>query len=340
MTEHFLLSDGRRAELYTLTDESGCRAVIGDLGGVIHRLEVPDRAGRMTDVVLGFADPADYERNPPYFGALIGRVANRIAGAAFELDGRTHRLIANGNGNSLHGGDGFSHRRWQMVEYTGDELELALTSPDGDAGYPGEVAVSARYRLRSGALTLELTGRATAPTLLSMTNHAYFNLNGEADFTLDDQELRLFADCRQEVDAALLPTGTLIELAGTAYDLRKYRSFAAIFAAVGKGLDDAFVDRAHPAGVVRKIAAARSRRTGITLEVSGSAPAVQVYTANFLDCPLPGKGGRPYPRRSAFCLESQMPNGAADHPALPSIRLDPGQVYRQTIVYAFGVDRD
>lgn len=338
MSHFFSLPDGREAELYRL-EANDFAVEISNFGGIVHRILTPDRDGKATDVVLGYGNPADYLVNAPHFGAMIGRVTNRIAGARFTLDGVDYNLIPNDRGNSLHGGAGFSHRLWDVVRHTDTELELRLLSPDGDAGYPGEVKISTVYRIDTDRrLTLETRAVTDRPTVIAITNHLYFNLNGEDAGSLDDQELKVFADCRQEGDSMLLPTGKLLELAGTPFDLASFRSFQAVFEAIGRSLDDSFVNRKHQSGVFAPNAAVRSLRTGITLEADSTEPAVQVYTAGGLgDGGEIAKNGRPHAKKSGFCLECQTLNGAVHYPDFPSIRLEPGQEYRQKTVYAFGL---
>ncbi len=333
----FALPDGREASLYTLKNANGMTAEISDFGGAVHRLLVPGRDGKKRDVVLGFADPAQYLVNNPHFGVMVGRVANRISGGRFSLDGVEYKLVANEAFNTLHGGDGYHKRLWNVTASGKDYLQLSLVSPDGDAGFPGELRIEVRYALtENNALSIEMRAVTNAPTVVGMTHHSYFNLAGEAAGSLLDQEIAVYANCRQEVDIHLIPTGRTLPTAGTKYDLRKFKPFAELFKKFKHGLDDNYIV-APPDGVMRPVAAAFSADSGIRLDVEASDCAIQLYTGGALNGTDVGKSGKPYGPLSGFCLEPQGWIDAVNRATFPSIRLEPGEAYFRQINYIFSV---
>ncbi len=341
VNKFFKLADGTEAALYSLRNGSGFGADVTDCGGSLVSLFAPDRSGKMVDVLLGYRDPAVYMANPCYFGALIGRYANRIAGGGFTLDGVEYQLERNDSAgpNTLHGGLCYGRRMWRARVVDDATLELCLTSPAGDAGFPGKVEVTVLYHVTE-ANALELSYRATsdAVTVVSMTNHAYFNLNGEASGNCDGHFVRIAADRHTEVDRFLAPTGRNPGVAGTVYDLRSGRSFEEIHRQLPHCFDDNFVLGERAGEFRRDVAVVRSESTGIELRVSTDAPGVQFYMGYFLDGKAMGKSGFGYPQYSAFCLETQLWPDAVHHPDFPSARLAPGEVYTQRTAYAFSVN--
>ena len=336
----FQLPDGRTARLYSLRNSSGFGTDITDFGGAIVRLLTPDRNGKLVDVVLGFAEPADYIENGPFFGALIGRVANRISNGRFTLGGKTYQLELNdSNGkNTLHGGRCYGRRLWEAEVVDDYTLKLTLNSPDGDAGFPGNVKVEVVYHItEDNALSIAYSGTSDAPTVLSLTNHSYFNLNGEGAGECGDHSIMIQAGRRTEVDEFLAPTGRNPEVAGTFYDLRAGKSFAKIHEENPNCFDDNFVLSDEAESFKENAAVAWSDRTGIELACSTTAPGVQFYMGFFLDGTLRGKTESSYPQFSAFCLETQLWPDAVNHPEFPSARLNPGGEYKQYTVYKFGV---
>ena len=304
------------------------------------RLLTPDRNGKLVDVVLGFAEPADYIENGPFFGALIGRVANRISNGRFTLGGKTYQLELNdSNGkNTLHGGRCYGRRLWEAEVVDDYTLKLTLNSPDGDAGFPGNVKVEVVYHItEDNALSIAYSGTSDAPTVLSLTNHSYFNLNGEGAGECGDHSIMIQAGRRTEVDEFLAPTGRNPEVAGTFYDLRAGKSFAKIHEENPNCFDDNFVLSDEAESFKENVAVAWSDRTGIELACSTTAPGVQFYMGFFLDGTLRGKTESSYPQFSAFCLETQLWPDAVNHPEFPSARLNPGGEYKQYTVYKFGV---
>lgn len=338
--EFLMTSPAGDARLFTLSGY-GIIARISDFGGVIRELLVPSADGRMVNVALGYADPSEY-CNPdprgsfPHFGALIGRVGNRICNARFTLDGREVKVFANERGNSLHGGLGYHNRLWDVVSASDTELHLRLISPDGDAGYPGTLTIDAIYRVTADqALEMEMTAVTDAPTVVNLTNHNYFNLAGEETCSIDDQTLRIFGSHCQEVGRDLIPTGKWLDVTGTPLDFRKGQNFREAFAAHPQGFDDNYRLDLPSDGIVRTAAEAYSSRTGIRLEVQGISSCVQLYTSGGLDGSIIGTGGKAYPQFSGFCLEMQEAIDSPNHPEFPSIRLAPGETYRQVIRYRF-----
>lgn len=324
---------GELVEQFTL-ERSGLRARLSSFGATLVSLEVPDARGRRTDVVLGLDALEDYEspRNP-YLGAVVGRCANRIRGARFELDGREHRLSANEGPHHLHGGTrGFDRRAWTGIG--GRHLvEFRLRSADGEEGYPGALAVRAFYGLGPGVLELRLLARPAAPTPCSLTQHSYFNLAGEG--TILDHELRVRASRYVAVDEALIPTGELPSVAGTPFDFREPRRIgeriALLEATPMAGYDVCLVldPGAGPAAVLR------DPRSGRCLTVETDRPGLQLYTGNRLGELAIRAGVRP-PRFGALCLEAQGLPDAVHHPHFPSVIVRPPAGFRSRTVWRFG----
>lgn len=338
--EFFKLADGRTARLYSLRNSFGFGVDVTDFGGAIVRLLTPDRNGKMVDVVLGFANSTDYIENDPFFGALIGRVANRIGGGKFTLDGKCYQLELNDKTgkSTLHGGSCYGRRLWEPEVVDDYTLKLTLVSPDGDAGFPGEVKIQVIYHItEDNSLSISYSGVTDKPTVLSLTNHAYFNLNGEEAGECKDHFITLQADRYTEVDEFLIPTGRNPEVGGTIFDLRNGKSFATIIEENPKGFDNNFVLSDEAGDFKENVAVAWSERTGIELACSTTAPGIQFYMGAFLNGSITGKGGTAYQQFSAFCLETQLWPDAVNHPDFPSARLNPGSEYKQYTVYKFGV---
>ena len=329
---------GAKVRRITLANEAGMSVSLLDYGGIVEELLVPDRRGRLGNVVLTCPTLADYETKSPYFGALVGRYANRIAGAAFTLDGVRHTLPANEGANTLHGGpaDGpapnFSHRVWDIVAATGSALTLRLHSPDGENGFPGDLTVYVTYTLTpDNTLRLDYAARvAGRATVLNLTNHAYFNLAGAG--TVMDHAIAIAADRMLPVDAALIPTGAVVPVAGTPFDLREEVRIGARIGVddaqlrLGGGFDHCFVLADAPRTTPRP--AARVSAEGIVMEVLTTEPAVQFYSGNFL-------GGEPFAWRTGLCLETQHFPDSPNQPAFPSTVLRPGVLFWSRTVYRF-----
>lgn len=333
-------SDGDTVELVTLeTGAIGAR--FASYGATLVALEIPDRRGERADVVLGFDTLAEYEspRNP-HVGGIVGRCANRIAGARFELDGREYRLAANEGRNHLHGGPrGFDRRVWTPTKVDGSTFGARLRSPDGEEGYPGALDVLAAYTLGPRDASLHLLGlqllaRAGAPTVVSLTQHGYFNLAGGG--TILDHELEIPASRYVVVDDELVPTGEIASVEGTPLDFRTPcrigERIDALLATPARGYDLCYLLDAPPLSA--PAARLRDPASGRTLEIRTSQPGLQLYTGNRLDG-LAGKRGRPIPRFGGVCLETQGLPDAIHHASFPSTVLRPGEPYAQTTIWAF-----
>ena len=327
--------DGRLVDVWTLR-AGGYVAQVLTYGGILRSLTVPAPGGSR-DIVLGCETLEDYEKQDKYFGALVGRVANRIGGAAFELNGKSYPLAANSGPNCLHGGvRGFNQAVWQAREVDGS-LVLTHGSPDGAEGFPGTLEVRVTYSLTAdGVLRLDYWAKSDADTLCNLTNHSYFNLLGHDAGTLAGQQVEIFADAITQTDENSTPTGALLPVEGTPFDLRRPRDFLEGLAmdhpqlALGNGYDHNFA--LHTAPVSPLSLAARVSGGGLVLECLTTQPGLQLYTANYLDG-TPGKGGASYGPRSAFCLETQSWPDAIHHASFPSPVLRAGELYRHTTVY-------
>jgi aldose 1-epimerase len=338
-------SEGVAVDIYTLRNANGCEARITNLGGIVVSLKVPDRQGKLGDVVLGFDNAADYAKSP-YFGALIGRYGNRIAKGTFTLDGKTYKLATNDGPNALHGGvKGFDKVVWTATPQNGDEPALALdyVSKDGEEGYPGTLTVKAVYTLtKDNALKLEFTASTSAPTVVNLTHHSYFNLAGQGDIL--GHEVMIAASRFTPVDSTLIPTGELRPVKGTPFDFTTPTTIGARIGQgdeqlkFGKGYDHNWViDK--PAGELGLMARVTEPQSGRVMEVLSTEPGLQFYSGNFLDGTLKGKGGWVYQQRSAFCMEPQHYPDSPNKPAFPSTVLRPGDTYKNTIIYRFSVTK-
>jgi aldose 1-epimerase len=344
------LADGTVVHRYGLANDQGMTVRVLTYGAIVQTIEVPDRRGRPANVVLGFATLDAYVRdNRPYFGAVVGRYANRIANGTFTLDGSTYRLPVNNPPNSLHGGtEGFDKRVWTAEpDRNGDGpgLRLAYQSPDGEMGYPGALAAEVRYSLtRRNELRIDYRATTDAPTVVNLTNHSYFNLAGESAGTITAHELQLDADHYTPTDATQIPTGELAPVAGSPFDFRSPRTIGERIAdnheqlRFGQGYDHNFVLN-RPPGSRELLPAARATDpgSGRVLELFTREPGVQFYSGNQLDGTLVGAGGQPYRRHGGFALETQHFPDAPNHPQFPSTVLRPGQVYQTTTTYRFSV---
>ena len=333
-------ADGQDVCRYRLTGVGGAYADILNYGGVIQSLVVPDRRGRLVDVVLGFDAVAEYEADDAYIGALVGRWAGRISGAAITLGGVRYPLAANDGPNHLHGGlKGFNRHVWEAsVDH--EALILSRFSPDGEEGYPGALAVKVKYSFDDrNQLTLEYEAESDRGTVVNLTSHSYFNLNGAGRGDILGHQLAVAADHIVEIDLRLIPTGRLLPIHGTPFDFNLPRSIGQAINAAdpqlenGGGYDHYYVR--SPATPDRPMARVFSPETGLQLEVFTTEPGLQFYTANFLK-PQAGKAGMSYGPRSGFCLETQLWPDAPNRPAFPAAILKNGDIYRQTTTYRFG----
>ena len=339
------LPDGRTAELYTLRNNHGVVVKISNYGGIVTSIKVPDRNGRLGDVVLGYDNLDGYLKATPYFGCLVGRYGNRIARGHFTLDGTTYTLATNNYPNALHGGVvGFDKRLWTahpVQRPEGQSLELSYVSPDGEEGYPGTLTVRAVYTLtQDNGLRLDYTATTDKATVVNLTQHSYFNLAGQGDIL--GHEVQINSSRFTPVDSTLIPTGELRPVEGTPFDFRKPTAIGARIGQddeqlkFGGGYDHNFViDGAT--GKLTLQARVQEPTTGRILEVLSTEPALQFYSGNFLDGTITGKGGWVYKHRNGFCMEPQHYPDSPNQPAFPSVVLRPGQTYKNTIIFRFGV---
>lgn len=336
--------NGKATGLYTLTNEAGMEVCITNFGGRLVSVMVPDKDGKMTDVILGFDNISDYMTRPSDFGASIGRYANRIAGGTFVLDGETYVLDRNDGPNCLHGGA----KGWQYQVYDAEQpdpqtLKLTIVDPDGHMGFPGTVTAVVTYRLTDdNAIDITYSGTTDKPTVLSMTNHAYFNLSGNHAEEGTDMVLYVNADTFTPADDKLIPTGEMRSVEGTPFDFRTPKSIGKDIGqdydqlALGNGYDHNWV--LNTAGDVSKLAVSvYSPKTGILLEEYTDQPGVQVYTGNFLTGKVPGKHGIMYPKRASVCIETQLYPNSPNMPEWPSAVLRPGETYTHRCIYKFSV---
>jgi aldose 1-epimerase len=341
------LPDGEAVDVITLTNARGMEVRAMTYGGIIVSLRVPDRAGRIGDVVLGYDSLAGYVRASPYFGAIIGRYGNRIAHARFSLDGQTYRLPANDGPNTLHGGlKGLDKVVWAAAPFTNDSgagVVFTHTSPDGDQGFPGDLDVRVTYTLtNNNELAVDYHATTDRPTPVNLTQHSYFNLAGEGSGDVLGHVLWIDADRYTPVDSALIPTGVLAPVANTPFDFRIPTPVGRRIAdddeqlRRGRGYDHNYVLNRSTEALVH---AARvvEPTTGRTLDVYTTEPGLQFYSGNFLDGSITGKGGHVYRHRNGFCLETQHFPDSPNEPGFPSTILPPGQEYRSRTVFAFGV---
>jgi aldose 1-epimerase len=342
---------GVAVDRYTLS-ANGMRVRILTYGGILQSIETPDRRGRPANVTLGFDNLRDYETKSPYFGCITGRYANRIAKGRFTLDGVQYQLPINNDPNSLHGGTvGFDKHVWQATPMTtndGVALRLRFTSPDGDQGYPGELTATVTYTLTDDrAIRMDYLATTSKPTVVNLTNHAYFNLAGEGSGTIDGHQLMLNASRYTPVDSTLIPTGAIDPVAGTPMDFRRATAIGARNRdgfpqlVIGRGYDHNWaLDRRDDTYTRLELAArATDPGSGRQLTVLTTEPGIQFYGGNFLDGTLVGTSGRMYRQGDGFALETQHYPDSPNHANFPSTVLRPGQTYRTTTVYQFGVAR-
>jgi aldose 1-epimerase len=336
---------------WTLTNRHGVRVRILTYGGILQSIVVPDRRGRMANVALGFDNLADYVAKSPYFGSITGRYANRIAKGRFTLDGTTYQLPINNDPNSLHGGTvGFDKHIWSATPVRHHDsvgLVLRFTSPDGDQGYPGRLAATVTYTLTDGnGIRMDYKATTNKATVVNLTNHSYFNLQGEGTGSIEDHRLLLKASRYTPVDATLIPTGELARVGGTPMDFRHATAIGKRIRdgfeqlVIGRGYDHNWVldRRRSGSGAGLELAARLSDPTsGRVLRVLTTEPGLQFYSGNFLDGTLVGTSGRIYRQGDGLALETQHYPDSPNHSNFPSTVLRPGQVYHSTTVYQFGV---
>jgi aldose 1-epimerase len=341
---------GDEIDLYSLTNKKGMEVSITNYGATVVTLRVPDRAGKVADVVLGFDTLEGYENGKAYFGATVGRYGNRIGGGQFSIGGKTYTLPKNDGNNTLHGGIvGFNKRVWKAREIAskdGESLELSYLSADGEEGFPGNLSVKVVFALPADRNELKIDYAASTDndTVLNLTNHSYFNLAGEGNGDILDHVLTLHAKQFTPVDKTLIPTGELRDVAGTPLD---FSSATAIGKRIndnyeqlvfGKGYDHNWVLASNSGHGLTLAAEAFDPKSGRKLDVLTTEPGVQFYSGNFLDGTAKGKGNKAYGQRAALCLETQHFPDSPNHPNFPSTLLKPNSAFHSQTVFRFSAN--
>ncbi len=344
------LADGTAIDRYRLTNANGMEVEFITYGGTVTAIRTPDRNGKLANVVLGFAKLEDYEAKNPYFGSIVGRYANRIANARFDLEGVTYQLVANNGPNALHGGEvGFDKRVWTAKETASPDglaVVLSYRSLDGEEGYPGNLDVQVTYTLTDAdEFRIDYQATTDKPTVVNLTSHSYFNLAGEGSGSIEGHELMLNASAYTPVDATLIPTGTLDKVAGTPFDFTQPTLLGARLRdgheqlVRGQGYDHNFVlDKPAP-GAMSLAARVHEPTSGRMMEIYTTEPGIQLYTGNFLDGTLLGPAGKTYRQGDGFCLETQHFPDSPNKPSFPSTLLKPGETFRSTTMHRFSVDK-
>lgn len=340
--------EGKATDIYVLKNANNMQVAITNYGGRIVSIIVPDKDGKMTDVALGYEKLSGYQKpNEPYFGALIGRYGNRIGNAQFKLDGAAYKLAANNGPASLHGGPtGFHARVWDAVMPNEFTLELSYLSKDGEEGFPGNLSVKVVYSLTDdNAIKMDYTATTDKATVVNLTNHTYFNLNGEGSGDINDHILKINATKFTPVDAALIPTGELKDVKGTPFDFTTPTAIGKRVDAVdeqlklGSGYDHNFVLTVSDTSM-KQAALITGPKTGISLEVLTTEPGIQFYGGNFMEGKEnDGKAGKAYPKRNGFCLETQHFPDAPNKPTFATTTLKPGETYKTTTLYKFSASK-
>ena len=339
--------EGKAVELYTLRNSHGMAATIMTYGGIVTSLKTPDKSGKFADVVLGFDNLDSYVKSSPYFGALIGRYGNRIANGKFSLDGKSYTLATNNGVNSLHGGlKGFDKQVWTarpLPTAHGPALILTYVSSGGEEGYPGTLSVTAIYSItEDNELRLDFSATTSEKTVVNLTHHSYFNLRGSGDVL--DHIVTINADKFTPVDGGLIPTGELRPVAGTPFDFTAPHKIGERIGStdeqikLGNGYDHNWVLN-KLGNELSLVATVSEPTTGRAMEVWSTEPGTQFYTGNFLDGTVTGKGGWTYKFREACCFEPQHFPDSPNHPAFPTTVLNPGETYKNTIIYKFSVKK-
>jgi aldose 1-epimerase len=345
-TDFVSMVDGKLTALFVLKNKNGAEACITNYGGRLVSVMVPDKNGKMTDVVLGYDNIGDYTSSDGNFGALIGRYGNRIANGKFTLDEVEYTLPQNNNGHCLHGGpNGYHTRVWDAKLLSSQVLELTYLSQDGEAGFPGNLAIKVTYTLEdNNAIAINYEATTDKATIVNLTNHSYFNLSGEPGTPITEQTILINADNYTPVDETLIPLG-IEPVEGTPMDLH-------MPVVIGAHIDDPFEQLVRGRGYdhnwilnakgdIHTLAAkAVSKKSGIGLEVYTNEPGVQFYTGNFMSGADKGKQGVTYPHRGAFCLETQHYPDSPNQPQFPSTVLRPGETYASECIYKFTVECD
>ena len=346
------MPDGTHVDAVVLTNAHGATARVIALGASLQSLMVPDRHGKAANIVLGYPSLEGYIKKSQYFGATVGRYANRIAKGHFVLDGHAYDVPVNDGPNSLHGGTkGFDKVLWTIGDIKHDadasSVTLSYTSPDGDMGYPGKLAVTATYTL-DGSNRLSIDYRATTDraTIVNLSNHSYWNLSGEGAGSVMDQRLTIPAQAYLPIDATSIPTGEIRNVAGTVFDFRQgkpigrdIRTGGEVQLLNGRGYDHNWILSRTPAAEPRVVARVADPASGRVLTLKSAQPGLQFYSGNFLDGSTVGTSGRVYRQGDAFALEPQLYPDTPNQPSFGSARLEPGHEYRNLIIYEFSTEQ-
>jgi len=340
---------GKKTDLYVLKNRNGMTLAITNYGGRFVSLLVPDREGKMRDVVVGLKTVEEFVNSTePYFGATIGRFGNRIANGKFTLDGQQYNLSVNNGPNTLHGGkNGYQSVVWDAQQLNDSTLVLTYLSKDGEEGFPGNLNVKVTYGLNSAnEVTMDYEATTDKKTVVNLTNHAFFNLNGEGSGTINNHILQVNADQYTPVDATLIPTGKIEPVAGSPFDFTKPTAIGARIDTIkneqlkfGKGYDHNYVLRGGKTQEMKSAARIVGDQSGIVLEVITQEPGLQFYGGNFMQSKNTFKGGSKDDFRTAFCLETQHFPDSPNQPSFPSTVLEPGKVYKTSSKYKFSVSK-
>ena len=338
---HFgAMPDGRRVEQFTITNSKGLTLSVINYGAIVTQLLVPDRYGKLADIICGFNRLEPYLAGHPYFGCIAGRVAGRITRGRFTLDGTEYRLAINDPPNHLHGGRvGFDKQLWTVEETTDGSVQLSYFSADGEEGYPGNVGIHVTYSLTdTNEFVVGYIASCRRSTPLSLTHHGYFNLRGEGSGTIDDHILQIFADDYVPADEAMALLGRRESVADRANDFRKPKRVGDAIPGLWKQHGDVYFVNPAPAGEIVPVATLSEKSTGRVMTIRSTEPCLQLYTGVSLDGSIIGKSGQAYGKHGALCLECERYPDGVNHPELGDIILRPGNVYRQTTVHAFGIE--
>jgi len=328
---------------FIIKNKEGAFAKITNLGGIIMELHVPTKSGRLRDVVLGFNHPEDYLNPHPYFGAITGRYANRIADGKFSINDQTYQLAKNDKSNNLHGGvNGFDKKIWNVTSVSKSHIVFQIKSPNGDEGFPGELDVRVKYMIdNNNRLLINYRATTTEPTVVNLTNHSYFNLDGAGTGNILNHTLQIKSDAIHPVNENLIPLEDELHVDGTPFDFNKSTKIGEHIDAdikqlkLGSGYDHNYIIRNH-SGKLQNIATVTSSDDQVTMKVWSTEPGVQLYTGNHLD--NNGKGGAHYASRSGFCLETQHYPNSPNRPDFPSVILKPNEEYLSQTIYDFEND--
>jgi aldose 1-epimerase len=337
------LPDGKEVSLLSLSNHRGCAVEILNYGGIIRSLNVPDQHGKLTDVVLGFQSLEDYVADQTYMGALVGRYANRIANASFELGGQRFQVSANNGKNCLHGGfNGFNKKLWEVVDHTSNSLQLRYESPDGEEHFPGNLMVTVAYTLtEKNEFKIDYRATTDQPTHINLTQHSYFNLSPLSDDTIANHLLQLHSDIYLPNNDESIPNGDLEPVLQTPFSFTKPQKIGEALASdhiqmkIDLGPNHSYVLKTENSKVLKHAARLFAPERGITMDTFTTEPGIHIYCANYFDGQTVGKSGKPYPKYAGICLETQHFADSPNQPRFPSTLLLPGQEFNSTTVYAF-----